>query len=262
MPHFYGFASNKLGEACTCWLGRWGVDILNIELSLPSLPAVRIWTHRGLPASFVRAVLSADTFFVKDEMERYTFARKVLDLRRKGWEVEMEGQGDLSMSESIAETEGEGWDLWEEDEEELAKVFADGVYYTHMVGRITIAGTQAHLRLSKTCPQLRQTSTPPLRCRLHPYLYCKQRTGRRQTCAIKLWRRQALNRQNWGSAPPCRPSLRPIRDEGELRLDLESPAHLPVQSPFPSLKKQPDRIVTISSLSTILIAWVLAVSSF
>lgn len=133
MPHFYGFASNKLGEACTCWLGRWGVDILEIELTLSSPPPVRIWAHRGLPASFVRAVLSADTFFIKNEMERYTIVRKVLDLRRKGWEVEMEGKGDLSTNESIAETEGEAWQLWEEDEEELAKVFADGVYYTHMV---------------------------------------------------------------------------------------------------------------------------------
>jgi hypothetical protein len=132
LPHFYGFASNKLGEACSCWLGRWGVDVLDIELNNPD-QAVRIWSHRGLPAAFVRAVLSADTFFVRDEMERYTIARKVLDLRRRGWEVEMEGKGDLSMQESIAESEGESWELWEEDEEELAKVFADGIYYTHMV---------------------------------------------------------------------------------------------------------------------------------
>lgn len=132
LPHFYGFASNKLGEACSCWLGRWGVDVLDIELGNPDQP-IRIWSHRGLPAAFARAVLSADTFFVRDEMERYTIARKVLDLRRRGWEVEMEGKGDLSMPESIAESEGESWELWEEDEEELAKVFADGVYYTHMV---------------------------------------------------------------------------------------------------------------------------------
>lgn len=133
LPHFYGFASNKLGEACSCWLGRWGVDVLDVELSQPEL-AVRIWSHRGLPASFVRAVLGADTFFVCDEMERYTVARRVLDLRRTGWEVEMEGKGDISIHESITSTEGEGWELWEEDEEELARVFADGIYYTHMVG--------------------------------------------------------------------------------------------------------------------------------
>ena len=113
--------------------------MLDVELTLPSPPPIRIWAHRGLPANFVRAVLSADTFFVKDEMERYTFARKVLDLRRKGWEVEMEGKGDLSIHESIAESEEEGWELWEEDEEELAKVFADGVYYTHMVSLRTFS---------------------------------------------------------------------------------------------------------------------------
>lgn len=129
LPHFYGFASNKIGEACACWLARWGVDVLAIEMT--SITHTPIWGHRGLPADFLRAIISADTFFVQDEMERYTVARKVLDIRRRGWEEELEGKGDISMAESIAETEG--WDAWEEDEEELAMVFADGIYYTHMV---------------------------------------------------------------------------------------------------------------------------------
>lgn len=129
LPHFYGFASNKIGEACACWLARWGVDLLDIELASPTLTP--IWSHRGLPADFLRAVLSADTLFVRDEMERYTVTRRVLDLRRRGWEEEMESKGDISVAESMAETEG--WDAWEADEEELARVFADGIYYTHMV---------------------------------------------------------------------------------------------------------------------------------
>lgn len=133
LPHFYGFASNKLGEACVCWLGRWGVDVLDIELSLQRPSDIRIWSHRGLPAKFVSAVLSADTLFVRDEMERYTVARKILDLRRSGWEAEMEGKGDSSAHGSLAESESDGWDTWEEDEEELAKVFSEGIYYTHMV---------------------------------------------------------------------------------------------------------------------------------
>lgn len=137
LPHFYGFASNKIGEACMCWLTRWGVDLLNIESAVNQAnEGIRIWSHRGLPATFLRAVLSADSFFVDNEMDRYRIARKVMDLRRKGWEEEMDGRGDLSsIQESLAESE-EGWEEWEEDELELAKVFADGIYYTHMVSQL------------------------------------------------------------------------------------------------------------------------------
>ncbi|KAK4683696.1 hypothetical protein P7C73_g6536, partial [Tremellales sp. Uapishka_1] len=115
LPHFYGFASDKLGEACVCFLSRWGIDILTIETNHPEID-VRIWGHDGLPSRFVRALLSSDGLFVAGEMERYKSARKVMDLRRKGWEEEAE----------VDEDE------WEEDERELEGVFADGIYYTHM----------------------------------------------------------------------------------------------------------------------------------
>jgi hypothetical protein len=140
LPHFYGFASNKIGEACVCWLARWGVDILAAELGvlIDSELSFRIWAHRGLPGRFVKALISSDSFFVKDEMERYRVAREVLDLRRKGWEAEMDSRGDISVS---YETEG-GMEEWDEDEIELAKVFADGIYYSHMVRPFT----PGHLR--------------------------------------------------------------------------------------------------------------------
>nr|XP_019000585.1 uncharacterized protein I203_07003 [Kwoniella mangroviensis CBS 8507]OCF64046.1 hypothetical protein I203_07003 [Kwoniella mangroviensis CBS 8507] len=110
LPHYYGVVGNKIGEACCCWLARWGVDLLNAELETPS-SAYRIWAHGGLPTNLVRAILSSDYFFVTNEMERYRFARKVLDLRRSGWDEENEDAGDISL---------------------ILKSFAEGIYYPHM----------------------------------------------------------------------------------------------------------------------------------
>ena len=146
LPHFYGFASNKLGEACICWLARWGVDILDEEMSQDPQTSqrLRIWGHMGLPATIIRAVLCSDSFFVRNEMERYNVARRVLDLRRRGWEAMMESKGVLS---NAGQGEGGGgggheedgdWEEWEEDELALSSVFAGGIYYTHMVSVILI----------------------------------------------------------------------------------------------------------------------------
>ncbi|WRT64111.1 uncharacterized protein IL334_001040 [Kwoniella shivajii] len=134
LPHYYGVVGNKIGEACGCWLARWGVDILDIEMKTP-LPAYRIWAYGGLPANLVRAILSSDYFFVQDEMERYRVARKILDLRRTGWDQGMEDGGDLSLAAGSAfgmEGTDEGWEEWEEEEREILKVFAEGIYYCHM----------------------------------------------------------------------------------------------------------------------------------
>ncbi|WVF70896.1 hypothetical protein IAT40_005691 [Kwoniella sp. CBS 6097] len=134
LPHFYGVLGNKIGEACGCWMARWGVDLLKVETEVSS-PSYKIWAHRGLPSRFIRAVLSSDYFFVKDEMERYRVARKVMELRRQGWDDEMEDGGDLSLAAG-AEMEDagseEGWEEWEEEEREIQKVFADGIHYCHM----------------------------------------------------------------------------------------------------------------------------------
>ena len=131
LPHFYGSPSNKLGEACACWLSRWGVDVLEIESRLPIPSPVPIWSHHGLPADFIRAVISADGFFVRSEIERYNVARKVLDLRRRAWDLGAEEVGDLSYDDSVDSHDHLA--EWERDEEELESVFADGIYYTHMV---------------------------------------------------------------------------------------------------------------------------------
>ncbi|WVQ62231.1 uncharacterized protein L199_000370 [Kwoniella botswanensis] len=134
LPHYYGVVGNKIGEACCCWLARWGVDLLNAELENPS-PAYRIWAHGGLPANLVRAILSSDYFFVTNEMERYRFARKVLDLRRSGWDEENEDAGDISLVTGSAagfHLADESWEEWDEEEAEILKTFAEGIYYPHM----------------------------------------------------------------------------------------------------------------------------------
>ena len=137
MPHFYGFASDKIGEACCCFLTRWGLEILDREAKFPSPamtgeePPWRVFASGGLHAKFVRALLSSDQLFVKDEMTRYKAARKILDLRRR--ESQEDATGDLGLSVARIELDSEGGEE-EEDEIELEKVFTDGIYYTHMVG--------------------------------------------------------------------------------------------------------------------------------
>lgn len=124
LPHYYGFVSDKVGEACVCWLARWGLDVLNIETSQPqSMPGQSdmkpVWGYGGIPAKFVAAVLSSDALFVPNERGRYHMARRVYDLRREGYD-----------SEPV--TNESEHDPWEEEEQEIAKVFAEGIYYSHM----------------------------------------------------------------------------------------------------------------------------------
>lgn len=131
LPHFYGFASDKIGEACCCYLTRWGGELLSQESKFDpdQEPPWRVFAHGGIHAKFLRALLSADALFVVKEIDRYKAARKVLDLRRRG----KEDGGDLGMSQmTIENSQEEDEDDWE-DEEELEKVFTDGIYYTHMV---------------------------------------------------------------------------------------------------------------------------------
>jgi len=126
----YGGISNKIGEACACWLARWGTDVLPYEergtaAFLDHPPAVfnvrleasqeekalhvpNIWSRGGLDANWVRTIIAADTFFVKGERARYAFACRVVELRRKAGILEAE-------------------------EREWTQLFQQGIYYTNMV---------------------------------------------------------------------------------------------------------------------------------
>lgn len=122
--HHYGAVSDKIGEACTCWLARWANDMLQLEIkrtagSFPVYPDPRtrskslsevggssnpshipfasksldppaIWRRNGLNAQWAAAMISADSLFVQNERERYNFARSVVELRRQEGIVEDE----------------------------------------------------------------------------------------------------------------------------------------------------------------------------
>ena len=144
-PKFnYGNIGDKVGEACACWLTRWGADMLPYEenmtpesrltsepsaflrssaagpsmgqgtkaaaqrSSLLEVTSPTLWGRQGLPAPWVRAVISSDDFFIKSEWERYKFSKRVVELRRRG-----------------------GLDPHEEKEWE--QLFQRGIYYLHMV---------------------------------------------------------------------------------------------------------------------------------
>lgn len=147
-PSFnYGAVSDKIGEAATCWLARWGQDMLlheekasramDLPLSptpfptlpsfsrrradtLPSRPSTDesspvtphriplIWGRGGLTSSWIRELVSSDALFVKGERERYDLARTVVELRRR---------------QGIDDDEEKDWEI----------LFRDGIYYTNMV---------------------------------------------------------------------------------------------------------------------------------
>jgi hypothetical protein len=204
---YYGAQSDKIGEACSCWLLRWGADILLVEeqlqldednqelasyisnFTLPrdvlpvprpitldepfcnvanvlSAPQPTVWCHPkigGIPANWVRIIISSDSFWIRCEWDRYDVARRVIALRKGHLEDfveadesagedeigsdshESKGRNDTikvnktenmqrrstvpSISDSNASGEGSESD---EDEEEYAMLFAEGIYYTHM----------------------------------------------------------------------------------------------------------------------------------
>lgn len=127
--HHYGAVSDKIGEACVCWLTRWAIDMLQLEADgdvsvgsgtdaskiaivlsdkTTSVKPPVIWGRGGLSAKWAAAIISADTLFVKNEKERYNFARTVVALRRCA---------------GILEDEESFW----------AEMFEHGIYYSNMV---------------------------------------------------------------------------------------------------------------------------------
>lgn len=124
-PIFVGPEGERVGEACACWLAKWGGDILGVEEWIfdggnaeefdllppifsahPELktPELRVWSSLpgGLTSSWIRGVISSDAFFLGStcsagstkgdadsdsraggEFERYLFAKRVVELRRK-----------------------------------------------------------------------------------------------------------------------------------------------------------------------------------
>ncbi|UZJ54424.1 hypothetical protein CBS101457_003744 [Exobasidium rhododendri] len=193
---YYGAPSDKIGEACSCWLLRWGPDVLLAEekmqpdedcqekvsyisnFTLPrevlpvlhsntldettcgvasvlSAPPPTVWCHPklgGIPANWVRTIISSDSFWIRCEWDRYDIARRVIAMRRGNADDFVEADesvdgaardnsddlGDkldrkASRTPSIMESKASGEDSEnEKDEEEYATLFSEGIYYTHM----------------------------------------------------------------------------------------------------------------------------------
>ncbi|KAI5477083.1 hypothetical protein MNV49_006882 [Pseudohyphozyma bogoriensis] len=191
---FVGPEGERVGEACACWLSKWGSEILAVEEWLEahpdradalekSTPPLRLWSSLpgGISAAWVRGVISSDSFFlgssvtgtmgspkdggtgVDGEWERYEFAKRVVELRRrerakrkKGRRAEVPkkrengGEGLQKEIERMSLSEGEedgkcgaesesdeaGCDEVDhvelEEEEEFAELFASGIHYSHL----------------------------------------------------------------------------------------------------------------------------------
>ncbi|KAF8349856.1 hypothetical protein F5887DRAFT_942684 [Amanita rubescens] len=87
---YYGTVSDKIGEACACWLARWGSDMLDCEEILEGIhpnpssnPIPPIWRRGGLSPKWIATLLAADTLFVRGECERYEVARRAVEIRRR-----------------------------------------------------------------------------------------------------------------------------------------------------------------------------------
>jgi hypothetical protein len=129
----YGKISEKIGEACACWLTRWAIDILQIEIEAKNNCGVTsgdtttqgpgnqltIWRRGGLTAKWISAIISSDTLFVKNEKERYNLARAIVELRRR--------DGIIDDEESI----------WND-------MFERGIYYINMVRFLYDPWDQSH----------------------------------------------------------------------------------------------------------------------
>lgn len=131
--YHYGAVSDKIGEACGCWLARWATDMLQHEEANHNTQNLRtrsdsllymidtrrsailrpvIWGRDGLDAKWVAALVSADTLFVRDERGRYNLARSIVELRRRSG-------------------------ILDEEEKIWTRMFESDIYYSNMVCLIT-----------------------------------------------------------------------------------------------------------------------------
>ncbi|KAK1215302.1 hypothetical protein PQX77_022093 [Marasmius sp. AFHP31] len=159
---YYGAISDKIGEACACWLARWGPDMFAYEEAISSIPTSHTSRKRadtipsdqfnqrdalpvipliftsfrpgeGLPPEWIRALVSSDSFFVPDELARYTFAKRMVELRRRL----RQSHGEPTMSIKGKGKETQQYDhgnLPDEgvEEREWGLLFENGIYYTNL----------------------------------------------------------------------------------------------------------------------------------
>ena len=195
--YFYGTVGNRIGEAATCFLARWGVDLLTAEeeglSSAPEFAAsspqtvatvagvnVNAVTNdpyarahqafsgrtdvgslgiwtRGLSARWARGLISSDECFVQGEWKRYEFAKRVVELRR-------------SLKGVIGE-----------EEREWKKLFEEGIYYSNLVCRFHSRSRMlvypTHYSHGRTSNESRKTVRPPPENHTYPCGCCRRHTG-------------------------------------------------------------------------------------
>ena len=140
----------------------------------PEIKPSPIWSSfGGLPASWIRALLSSNDLFIPGgEKERYDFATRVVEMRRR------ERRGISGMV-----TVQEGQELWEdEDEIEWQAVFDTGIYYSHMVRPVSVTRRTSFISrggcsLSMNCKGSRMRSRPRPDALLFHFPSFNQRIG-------------------------------------------------------------------------------------
>ncbi|KIO16433.1 hypothetical protein M407DRAFT_33920 [Tulasnella calospora MUT 4182] len=93
------------------------------HLLAPGSRPPAIWSRNGgLTARWVRGLISSDDFFINGgERERYDFATRVVEMRRR----------EVKLASAIEEVEGEA-ELDDQEEAEWEILFRSGFYYSHM----------------------------------------------------------------------------------------------------------------------------------
>ncbi|QRW05007.1 hypothetical protein RhiLY_04006 [Ceratobasidium sp. AG-Ba] len=88
--------------------------------------APSVWSHGGLCARWARAVICSDDLFVRGEWERFVFATRVVELRRRQLERELASVKDDEVAARRIER------LKRAEDREWTELFKTGIYYSHI----------------------------------------------------------------------------------------------------------------------------------
>ena len=145
----YGAVSDKIGEACVCWLARWGADVMVYEQQAAGLEKQPLEAPFAPIATPPRAIYRRSTVSgwrtPSSDVTSPPFAQIPLIWRRGGLTASWV-RALVSSDLLFVKGERERYDLakavvelrrndgiLEEEEVEWANMFAEGIYYANMV---------------------------------------------------------------------------------------------------------------------------------